>query len=308
MDTERTATEVFGLLADEIRLDILRTVARAQQGNRTTGVAKLSFSEIYDRVNVDSTSKFSYHLGELTGTFLRKHEDGYGFTHAGERLVRFILAENYQQPSDIGTIETDGICLHCGESGLRAAIQDQYFLLQCPACERPNFSYTVTPAQVQAHDGGALIDAVTWALVGDILKMREGVCPDCAGRIHTEVIPVSDQPLADTDPASFATSSECQQCLRFMSLPLTHAAAYHPESVAFHWEHGVDIMGTGMWEFHRYLHDGQWTADQVGADPDEYRVALRRDTATLRLYLDENAAVTRTERVQRRDQNDRRSG
>ena len=48
-------------------------------------------------------------------------------------------------------------------------------------------------------------------------------------------------------------------------------------------------------------HDGQWAADRVGTDPDEYRVALRRDDATLRLYLDENAAVTRTERVQRRN-------
>jgi len=307
MDTERTADSVFGLLADEIRLDILRTVARAQHENRTTGVTNLSFSDIYDRVDVDGTSKLSYHLGELTGTFLRKHEDGYAFTHAGEQMVRFILAENYRHPSDISATETDGTCLHCGETGLRAALQEQYFLLQCRTCERPNFSYTVTPAQVQAHDGAGLIDAVTWALVGDLLKMRQGVCPDCAGRIDTEVIDASDQPVGDTVPASFATSSECQQCLRFMSLPLTHAAAYHPESVAFHWEHGVDIMGTGMWEFHHHLHDGQWTADRVGTDPDEYRVELRRDGATLRLYLDGDATVTRTERVQRRDQNDRRS-
>jgi hypothetical protein len=308
METERTAAEVFGLLGDEIRLDILRTVASAQHENRTSGVARLSFSEIYDRVDVDGTSKLSYHLGELTGTFLRKHEDGYAFTHAGEQMVRFILAENYRDPADIDRIQTDGTCLRCGEDGLQATIHDQYFLLQCPACTQPSFSYTVTPAQVQAHDGTSLIDAVTWELVGDLVKMRQGVCPDCTGRITTEVIDSSEQPGGDTLPASFATSSECQQCLRFMSLPLTHAAAYHPESVAFHWEDGVDIMGTGLWEFHRYLHDGQWSADRIGTDPEEYRVALRRDDATLRLYLDADAAVTRTERVQRRDQNGRRSG
>jgi DNA-binding transcriptional ArsR family regulator len=87
MDTEPTADSVFGLLADEIRLDILRTVARAQHENRITGVTNLSFSDIYDRVDVDGTSKLSYHLGELTGTFLRKHENGYAFTHAGEQMV-----------------------------------------------------------------------------------------------------------------------------------------------------------------------------------------------------------------------------
>ena len=88
METERPADEFFGLLSDETRLDILRSVARAQHERKQTGVASLSFSDIYDRVEVDNTSKLSYHLGELTGTFLRKHEAGYAFTHAGEQMAR----------------------------------------------------------------------------------------------------------------------------------------------------------------------------------------------------------------------------
>jgi hypothetical protein len=306
MDTERTAAEVFGLLSDETRLDILRTVAEAQHEDRDRGVAELSFSEIYDRVDVDGTSKLSYHLGELTGTFLRKHEDGYAFTHAGEQMVRFILAENYRQPPDIGPVEAEGTCLRCGEPGLQAVLKDQYFALQCPDCEQPTFTYRLTPAQARSHDEADLVDAVTWELAGDLLKMRQGVCPDCAGRLDTEVLDLEDVPRGEAVPASFATASECRECLRFLSLPLPHAAAYHPESVAFHWEHGVDIVGTGMWEFHRHLHDGRWTAERAG-DEGEYRVELRRDSATLRLYLDDEAAVTRTERVRSRDQRGRRS-
>lgn len=76
METERSAADVFGLLSDETRLDILRAVASAQHENERTGVADLSFSELYDRVDVENTSKLSYHLGELTGTFLRKGERG----------------------------------------------------------------------------------------------------------------------------------------------------------------------------------------------------------------------------------------
>lgn len=307
METDRTADEVFGLLSDKIRLDILRTVALAQHEQKRTGVTELSFSDIYDRVDVDNTSKLSYHLGELTGTFLRKHEDGYAFTHAGEQLVRFILAENYRSPSDFGTIETDGSCLYCGETALQASLHDQYFFIRCSECDRPAFSYRVRPAQVRSHDTTELIDAVIWEQAADFLKMRQGVCPDCAGRLDTEVIDVEDDSISDAVPASFATGSECRECLRFMSIPLTHAAAYHPESVTFHWEHGVDIMGTGVWEFHRYLHDGRWSSEQVRTDPDEYRVELHREKTSLRLYLDETAAVTRTERVRRRDQSERRS-
>jgi len=307
METERTADDVFGLLSDEIRLDILRTVALAQHEERRTGVAALSFSDIYDRVEVDNTSKLSYHLGELTGTFLRKHEDGYAFTHAGEQLVRFILSKNYQSPSDVGEIEVDGDCLFCGESALQATIEEQYFMVRCAACERPAFSYRVRPAQVRAHTGTDLIDAVIWEQAGDLLKTRQGVCPDCAGRLETEVVDAEDEPVGSAVPVAFAAVSECQQCLRQLGLPLPYAAAYHPESIAFHWRRGVDILGTGFWEFHRYLNDGQWSSERAETDPVEYRVELRRETTSLRLYLDANALVTRTERVQRRDQRGRRS-
>jgi hypothetical protein len=307
MDTERTAAEAFGLLSDATRLDILRTVARAQNENGQRMAADLSFSEIYDRVDVDGTSKLSYHLGELTGTFLRKHDEGYAFTHAGEQMVRFILAENYRQPPDVGPVEADGTCLRCGEPGLEAVLQDQYFVLRCPDCGRPTFTYRVTPAQARSHAEADLVEAVTWELAGDLLKTRQGVCPDCAGRLDTDVIDLDDVPSGETVPTSFAAASECPECLRYLGVPLSHAAAYHPESVAFHWEHGIDIVGTGLWEFHDRLHDGRWSTDRVGTDPDEYRVELERESATLRLYLDDEATVTRTEHVQSRDQRGRRS-
>jgi hypothetical protein len=282
METERSADDVFGLLSDEIRLNILRTVALSQHKEKQTGVATLSFSDIYDRIDVDNTSKLSYHLGELTGTFLRKHEDGYAFTHAGEQMVRFILAENYRSPSDIGPIETDGDCLFCGEPALQATIEEQYFMIRCSACERPAFSYRVRPAQVRSRTGTDLVDAVIWEQVGDLLKTRQGVCPDCAGRLETEVVDAADKPVGGAVPVSFATSSECQQCLRYVGLPLPYAAAYHPESIAFHWEHGVDIMGTGIWEFHHYLNEGRWTSERIETDPDTYLVELQCESNTLR--------------------------
>jgi hypothetical protein len=114
-------------------------------------------------------------------------------------------------------------------------------------------------------------------------------------------------PLPDKSPVSYITISECQDCLRFLSLPLPIAAAYHPESISFHWKHGVDILGTGVWEFNRHLHDEQWTSERIDTDPDRYRIELRRETSTLRLFLNQSATVTRTERVRRRNQNENSS-
>lgn len=307
MGSEQTADDVFQLLSDEIRLDVLRTVAVAQREKRQTGVTELSFSEIYDRVDVDDTSKLSYHLGELTGTFLRKHGDGYAFTHAGEQLVRFVLAGNYRQPPEVGQVETEGSCLFCEETTLVASLHDQYFMIRCSACDRPAYAYRVRPAQVRSHTGADLIESVIREQAGDLLKARRGVCPDCAGALDTEVMSAENEASPDGVPLSYATASECQECLRFLSLPLTHAAVFHPEAIAFYWEHGVDVLGTGLWEFHHYLDDGRWTADRTGTDPAEYRVEFRHDTSSLRLFLDESAVVTRTERVRRRDQSESRS-
>jgi hypothetical protein len=135
--------------------------------------------------------------------------------------------------------------------------------------------------------------------------MRRGVCPDCAGRIDTEVVDARDGPVPDSVPASFTTFSDCRQCLRFLSLPLTHAAVYHPASVAFYWDHGADILDTGIWEFHRHLREGRWTAERLAEGSDDFRAELRCEAASIRLSLDENAAVARAERVRRSGRSER---
>lgn len=306
MGTHRTADRAFGLLSDEIRLDVLKTVARAQFEEKRREIASLSFSEIYERVEVDNTAKLSYHLGELTGTYLRKTDEGYAFTHAGEQMVRFILAENYRSPTAIDPIDTDGICLYCGKSTLEASIEDQFFIIRCSDCDRPAFGYRVKPAQVRSHTDATLIDSVIWEQAADMLKAQQGVCPECAGRLETEILDATTEPTASSVPVSYAVTHECQQCLRQMGLPLPYSAAYHPESIAFHWEHGIDILGTGFWEFHPYLDDGQWISERIESNSADYRVELQQETTVLRLSLDTEAIVTRTERVERRDQGERR--
>ncbi|SFC69804.1 hypothetical protein SAMN05444422_11542 [Halobiforma haloterrestris] len=222
-------------------------------------------------------------------------------------MVRFILAENYLHPSDFQAIETDGSCLQCGTAALQAVPHDQYFMIQCTACESPAFTYKLTPAQVRGHTGTDLIDTVIWEQASDFLKMRQDVCPDCAGNMETEIRDLSGEPEAERLPTSLVTLSECQQCLRFMSVPITHAAAYHPESIVFHWKRGLDILATGVWEFHENLHTEQWTADHVDGPTGSYKVEFQHDSSSLRLYLDETAVVTKSERVRGKDHSASRS-
>lgn len=303
MERAQSADAVFALLSDESRVDILRAVAIAQNEEELPGDGEtaLSFSDIYERVDVDNTPKLSYHLGELAGTFLRKHENGYSFTHTGEQMVRFILAENYRPPSEFEPIETDGTCLYCGESALEATLREQYFIVSCSACDSPIAGYTVTPAQTRAHDGADLVASLTRKQATDYGLVQRGICPECSGHVETDVIDVAELPRADSVPFSLYARQECQQCLRVYGGPLTHTVAYHTASVAFHWDHGVDATGTGMWEFNHHLLAGDWTAERRESDPVAYEVVLRRGDDALRAFLDESARITRTERVRSQD-------
>lgn len=296
MAEDRPANAVLSLLADQTRLGILRAVAEAQAESPRTGTAALSFSGIYDRVGVDNTAKLSYHLGELKGPFLRRTDDGYAFTHAGDRLVRFVLAENYRAPEPFGPVPVDGVCLECGEATLRARLHEQYFVVECGDCERPSFSYRVSPVQVRRRSGEAVVDAIVAEQVGDLLTLRHGVCPDCAGRVETEILGPEDDVLPEDAPISYATASECQDCLRFVSAPLPHASAYHPDAIAFHRARGLDVLGAGFWRFHRFVLEDEWTAERAEGDA-AYCVTMRADGDELRLFLDGSAAVCRTERV-----------
>jgi len=300
MDSNESAPAVLGLLSDETRVDILRAVARAQaeRDEVNSGPVALAFSEIYDRVDVENTSKLSYHLGELTGTFLRSGEDGYSFTHAGERIARFVLAENYEHPGDFDPAETDGTCPFCGESALRARLHHQFFLVECGACDRPVSNYSVTPAQTRSLDGAELVAHVERKQAMDYAQVRRGGCPECAGPLSTEVRELADSPFPDADP--FLVIDRCPECLRRYNAPLTYGVAYHPASVAFHWDRGVDVTTKGLWEFHDNLVEGRWTAERVESGPAEYEVVFRRDGDALRCRLDAHADVVRTERVRRR--------
>ncbi|MBX0297619.1 winged helix-turn-helix domain-containing protein [Haloarcula nitratireducens] len=297
MTENRSATDIFGLLADDTRIDILRAVAVSQyEGEQVgAGAAELAFSEIYDHVDVENTSKLSYHLGELTGAYLRKSDDGYSLSHAGERIVRFILSGNYEQPESFGPEPVAGTCVYCGEEALEAERSHQFFRIDCTACDQQVMGQPITPAQVRTRDSESLVQSVKVRSAEVAKQIRQDMCPECGAQLAADIVAVPDSPLPAAD--SFVVTSTCNACLREYNSPLTYSVVYHPASIAFHWDRGIDVTTRGLWEFHEYVYEGQWTSEQTASDPDEYEVVLRHGDDAVRLYLDSTATVVQTERV-----------
>jgi DNA-binding transcriptional ArsR family regulator len=67
--------EVFSALGDETRLRILLELA-AVANERGVG-AGLSFSELRQRVGVEDSGRFNYHLDTLSGGFITKRDGQY---------------------------------------------------------------------------------------------------------------------------------------------------------------------------------------------------------------------------------------
>lgn len=298
MNSSQSSDEVFALLANETRIKILEALAHAEnEANPGESPPSLSFSEIYDRVNIDSTSKLSYHLGELVGIFIYKSEDGYSFTHVGDRIIHLILASNYEQPERFDPIEIDEQCLFCESIGLKVRLNHQSIVIACPACGE-SLTDTVTPAQIRSWDTTALLESIAVKQAAEYRQVLHGTCPACSGRMATDILAHKDRPLPEN--MSFLVSDECQCCLDCYTVPLSYRVAYHPASVAFYWDHGIDITSTGSWEMYRYLAENRWSAERLDTSPPEYHVILGYESEALHAYLDSEATIVRTERVRSR--------
>jgi len=66
--------DVFGVVADETRMTILRALAEAPYEEYE---GALTFSELRELAGIRDSGKFNYHLDTLGGLFAERPEDGY---------------------------------------------------------------------------------------------------------------------------------------------------------------------------------------------------------------------------------------
>jgi len=99
--------EAFAVLGDETRLDILRTLADADE--------PLAFSSLRERAGVRDSGRFSYHLRTLCEYFVRETPEGYELGHAGTRVLDASGARSDGGADpDSDSLESDE-CPVCGE-------------------------------------------------------------------------------------------------------------------------------------------------------------------------------------------------
>jgi DNA-binding transcriptional ArsR family regulator len=291
--------EAFDVLGDETRLQILEALADADE--------PLAYSELFDRIDYDDTSNFTYHLEKLVGHFVRKTEEGYGPRLAGRRVVEAIYSGVITDTLVVERTPVDMACMYCG-SQTEMAYYDEVALIYCQDCggrigkrgpveEWPTSDddivgyVSIPPAGVTNRTPAEILDSAgIWTLAG-VQAMVRGVCPrcsatiDCSARVCENHDTTDD--FCDQCNHQFGVSVDvrCRNCTFKTVSPYPTHALGTIELMAFMTEHGIDPFVSDA------FHLRACTEEITSKDPLRVEYTFTAGDDSLSLVVDEELAV-----------------
>ncbi|MFB6228722.1 MAG: ArsR/SmtB family transcription factor [Halobacteriales archaeon] len=275
----RPPKEVFGLLGNETRIEILYAL------DESPG-EPVSFSELHEEVGTRDSGQFNYHLGKLADHFVRKTEDGYELTVAGTGVVGALRAGRYTADVSIDPIELDDPCPRCGGT-IRIAYEEEYVQTRCVDCDDWGSQFTVPPGTIEQFDREELPEAFDRWLGTTVERTVSGFCPNCSGRLEGALEPDSDR------VQGAAADFDCDQCGVVAKINPVALLYFHPAAVSFYYDHGIDVRSTPSWELDRR---SDQSIERLESDPFRIRVEIDIDDERLVATIDETATITSVER------------
>ncbi|MHB9288697.1 ArsR family transcriptional regulator [Halobacteriales archaeon Cl-PHB] len=282
--------DAFGALADDTRVDVLRALWEADDQTAP-------FSDLREAVGMRDSGQFNYHLGKLTGQFVRKTDDGYELSHAGRHVVGSLLAGSYTMTGDIDPIPFDEPCRNCGQQRT-FHYEDERVRVDCEGCDFYTL-FEVPPGVFADHDPEEFIDVAERYLRQLIAQNRKHFCTYCEGHAPPKVLPAAETADDGADvPEELAdhamARNECQRCGMHMTMDLAAALFDRPEVVAFYHDHGIDVQEASFFQ----LHSGDTNEARIVAEsPLRATVTYQVGGDSLTLTVDDDLDVRQVERA-----------
>lgn len=272
--------DAFGLLANDVRVDILRELWDAAPAFST-------FSELRAQVGVEDSGTFNYHLNELRPAFVTKADGGYRLTYAGRQVVGGIVSGQFSgaEAVDVPAVPA-GDCMHCGEP-TSATYDDGRFTVTCSACDELIVETSVPPVVVAGTDPDALPGVVSTHVLARAERLSRGFCTLCQGRVDALL-------TADSDAEALTYRSElnvrfaCRECGAEPRLNVAAVLLDHPAVVSFLHDAGIDLRETYVWELQSLLDP---EASVTSRDPLELELRFEIEGEALELVVDGTATV-----------------
>jgi hypothetical protein len=279
--------EAFDLLANDIRLEILRTLGEATANNESIPMA---FSELQRRVNVSDNGRFNYHLSKLLGNFAEKTDEGYELRPQGMRIYQAIISGAYTDEGKVGPEYIEGeFCNDC-KVAAEAWYDNSHFHLGCTECGKLIMHYPIPPGSFENGDPESMIEAASAWILRDHISASQGVCPYCAGTVDVELS--GDE--SEMDPLGKrkyrgVVSYICRRCSWEFYCNPPFAMTIHPLTVGFFAEHDIDIFARHPWAIYPDAEE-----KVLSTDPWRVEITYCVDGAQQRMVIDENAEIVKT--------------
>ncbi|MFC4357255.1 winged helix-turn-helix domain-containing protein [Halobium salinum] len=279
-------SEAFALLGNETRIEILQALLDAGGDE-----GPVPFSELYDRVSVDDSAHFNYHLKKLTDHFVRRTDEGYEFQYPGWKVVRSVFAGTFNEVAQLDPFPTEGSCFDCG-GDLEAWYLDEHLTIACADCDTPHVSYPFPPGGLDDRTPEELLQAFHHHVRHHYCLAADGVCPECMGKMETTI---TNCPECDLPGLDVQVSHVCQRCNNRLHSAVGLNLLDNADVMTFHAERGVDLSTQPFWTFDWCVSDERTTV--LEANPMEVRLDIPCDGDTLSVRLDESLTVLEVERA-----------
>jgi len=307
-------TEAFEILGNETRLAILLALWEAQDPGppfSEPSEPALSFSELYDRVDMGDSGNFTYHLDKLVGLFVEDTDEGYTLTPSAERMLHAVLAGTLSDPPSFKGEPIDAGCYRCG-SPVVIDYLDRNLHRRCTGCEGIWQNTESPPGLLVAgyRPPVALENRTVQEWNRDCntrdrhrrASIMEGVCPDCAGTVTTtinvcEAHDTHDETVCEHCGSlwEIQTTFVCDACKFAWNTPAWGPIFTETAVLAFFHEHGLDPRDLFDVSFYsaanRKIFDAIEQVTVRSAEPGALAVRVELDGGRLEVVLDEEARV-----------------
>lgn len=307
-------TGAFELLANETRLAILLALWEAKDPtppfNEEADDA-LSFSELYDRVDIHDSGNFTYHLDKLVGLFVRKTDETYALATPAERIFSAVFAGSLTDPPSFEGEPIDATCYRCG-SPVVVDYTDTRFVRRCTGCEGIWENPDWPPGTLVGayRPPAALVNrsVEAWNRECNVrdyhrrASIMEGVCPDCSGTVTTTINVCGDHDTRDETVCEqcgslweVQTLFVCDVC-KFAWITSAWGPIFTETAVlAFFYDHGLDPRSLFDVSFYSAANKEIFAAiertDVTSEPPLELKVIVEIDDDRLEVTLNDAARV-----------------
>lgn len=284
-DTALSSDEAFGLLGDETRVAILKTVWESSE-------SPVSFTAIRRRVGNPDSGQFNYHFRKLVGHFLAAGDDGYELTQAGREVVRAVLAGVI---TDRPRTEPERIGAHCVDCGGDLRVRyDEYGVVDCGDCGETVMWNEFPPAGLDGRTPAEIATTFDRWTQSRFRLAMDGICPNCASETSQTI----DSRRQDGDgDGDVATTHRCTHCEYRARVPLFGHVVHHPAVVSFYYDRNVNVVELPYWELRSLART--FSERVVSTDPWRAEIELASEGDELLLTLDEQLSVVDVELTER---------